>query len=126
MTYQDHCISKAIVDFAMGNNIALIRMEKLCGIRASTSTSRKNRGYIHKWSFYRLQNFIEYKARREGIAVEYINPYKTSQVCPVCGRINKADDRHYVCECGYKAHRDIVGAINIMRVPVIDGNSQSA
>lgn len=126
MTYQDHCISKAIVDFAMENKIALIRMENLSGIRASTSTSRKNRGYIHKWSFYRLQNFIEYKARREGIAVEYINPYKTSQICPVCGKINKANDRHYICECGYKAHRDIVGAINIMRVPMIDGNSQSA
>lgn len=126
MTYQDHCISKAIVDFAMENNISLIRMEKLSGIRATTSTSRKNKGYIHKWSFYRLQNFIEYKAKREGIAVEYINPYKTSQICPMCGRINKAEDRHYTCECGYKAHRDIVGAINIMRVPVIDGNSQSA
>lgn len=123
MIYQDHCISKAIVDFAMANNIALIRMEKLSGIRATTSTSRKNKGYIHKWSFYRLQKFVEYKAKRIGIAVEYVNPHNTSQICPACGKLNKAKDRHYICECGYKAHRDIVGAINIMCVPVIDGNS---
>ena len=28
--------------------------------------------------------------------------------------------------CGYKKHRDIVGAINIISAPVIDGKSLSA
>ncbi|WP_375377927.1 zinc ribbon domain-containing protein [Paenibacillus sp. MZ04-78.2] len=35
----------------------------------------------------------------------------------------KAMDRTYQCSCGYRTHRDRVGAINIMRQPVIDGSS---
>ena len=127
MTYQDHCISKRIINFAIQNNVSQINLEKLSGIRQSTRKSRKNRGYIHRWSFYRLQQFIEYKANRVGIKVVYVNPKYTSQICPICGKINKAEDRLYCCsECGYSTHRDRVGAINIMRVSTIDGNSLSA
>jgi len=127
MTYQDHCISKQIVDFAKQNNIAQINMEKLSGIRQKTSKSRKNKHYIHTWSFYRMQQFVEYKARREGILVVYVNPKNTSQICPCCGELNKAEDRLYVCkDCGYSTHRDRVGAMNIMRVSAVDGNSLSA
>jgi putative transposase len=50
----------------------------------------------------------------------------TSQTCPACGQRNKAKDRTYQCSCGYEAHRDRVGAINIMRQPGVDGNSRSA
>lgn len=127
MTYQDHCISKSVVDFAVKNNVSIIRLEKLSGIRKSTSKSRKNVGYIHRWSFYRLQQFIEYKAKRCGLQVEYVDPKFTSQICPCCGVKNKADDRTYACkECGYKTHRDLVGATNIMRISAADGKSQSA
>ena len=127
MTYQDHCISRQIINFAIQNNISQINMEKLSGIRETTSKSRKNVKYIHRWSFYRLQGFIEYKANKVGIKVKYVNPKYTSQICPCCGHRNKAEDRLYTCEeCGYSTHRDRVGAINIMRVSAIDGNSLSA
>jgi len=127
MTYQDHCISKSIVDFAVKNHVGTINMEKLSGIRQSTSKSRKNTGYIHRWSFYRLQQFVEYKAERNGIKVVYVNPKYTSQVCPCCGKRNKAEDRTYTCsECGYTTHRDRVGAMNIMHVSAVDGNSLPA
>ncbi|WP_374021046.1 zinc ribbon domain-containing protein [Paenibacillus thiaminolyticus] len=45
---------------------------------------------------------------------------------PSCGDRNKAKDRTYQCSCGYRAHRDRVGAINIMCQPVADGSSLSA
>ena len=38
----------------------------------------------------------------------------------------KAKDRKYNCSCGYRTHRDRVGAINIMNAPVVDGNSRPA
>ena len=127
MTYQDHCISKQIINFAIKNNVSIIKMEKLSGIRQKTSKSRKNNTYIHTWSFFRLQKFIEYKAKKCGIQVIYVNPKYTSQICPNCGELNKAEDRLYSCEkCGYSTHRDKVGAINIMRVSTINGNSLSA
>ena len=66
------------------------------------------------WSFYRLARFIEYKAILEGITVEYVDPRYTSQTCPDCGTSNKANGRKYKCGCGFKKHRDMVGAINII------------
>lgn len=66
------------------------------------------------------------KSSFEGIRVEYVNPAYTSQICPSCGKHNKAKDRNYKCSCGYKNHRDLVGAKNIINAPVADGNSLSA
>lgn len=126
MQDQDHKVSRQLVNFAVANNVAVIRLEKLAGIRQTARTSRKNAKNLHTWSFYRLAQFIEYKAILEGINVEFVNPKYTSQTCPACGERNKANDRKYQCECGYKKHRDMVGAINIISAPVVSGDSLSA
>ncbi len=126
MKDQDHKVSRQIIDFAVKNNVSTILLEKLTNIRNTARTSRKNEKNLHTWSFYRLAQFIEYKAYLEGIKVEYVDPKYTSQTCPECGALNKARDRKYKCSCGFKAHRDRVGALNIMNAPVIDGNSLSA
>ncbi len=126
MKDQDHKISRGIVNFALRNEVSVIRMEKLNDIRKTARTSRKNEKNLHTWSFYRLARFIEYKAKLEGIAIEYINPKHTSQTCPDCKTLNQARDRRYQCLCGFKTHRDRLGAINIISAPVADGNSLSA
>ena len=126
MTDKDHKISRQLVNFAKQNNVSTIRLEKLSGIRQTARTSRKNEKNLHSWSFYRLAQFIEYKAIMEGIKVQYVNPKYTSQTCPVCGKRNHANDRKYQCECGFKGHRDIIGARNIISAPVVSGDSLSA
>lgn len=126
MQDQDHQVSRQLVNFAKANSISTIRLEKLSGIRQTARTSRKNEKNLHTWSFYRLAQFIEYKAVLEGIKVEYVDPKYTSQTCPACGTRNKANDRKYKCGCGFMKHRDMVGAINIISAPVVSGNSLSA
>lgn len=126
MRDQDHKVSRAIVNFAKEQHISVIRLERLANIRQTARTSRKNEKNLHTWSFYRLSQFIEYKANLAGIKVEYVIPHYTSQACPKCGEKNKARDRNYTCACGFKTHRDIVGAMNIRYAPVVDGNSQPA
>lgn len=126
MSDQDHKISRKIVDFAQENNVSVIRMEHLQKIRNTARTSRKNAKNLHTWSFYRLSQFVEYKANAVGIRVEYVDPKYTSQTCPNCGERNHAKDRKYSCSCGYISHRDKVGAINIISAPVISGNRKSA
>jgi len=76
---------------------------------------------LHTWSFYRLAKYIEYKAILAGIKIEYVNPEYTSQKCPKCGKCNKANDRKYACGCGFKTHRDRLGAMNIISATVADG-----
>ena len=126
MKDQNHKISRKIVNMAIKEQVSVIKIEKLTNIRQTTRTSRKNAKNLHNWSFYQLQMFIAYKAALAGIEVVEVNPAYTSQTCPSCGERNKAKDRTYQCPCGFHAHRDRVGAINIMRQPVADGNSLSA
>ena len=81
--------------------------------KKQVAARRKNNRSLNSWSFYRLAKFIKYKAALAEILVIRVDPYKTSQRCPLCGSEHKAKDRRYVCECGFHAHRDLVGAINI-------------
>ena len=109
----DHKISHGIVETAVAHNVKVIKLERLTNIRSATRTSRKNNHSLHTWPFYRLAQYIEYKARLAGIKVEYVNPSYTSQRCPVCGNVHHANDRNYTCSCGFHIHRDLLGAMNI-------------
>ena len=109
----DHKVIREIVNPAIAHDVKVIKMECLENVRSATRTSRKNNRSLHSWSFYRLSQFVEYKAKLAGISVEYVDPAYTSQKCPVCGRVHHAVDRNYVCECGFRSHRDLLGAMNI-------------
>ena len=122
----DHKLSHDVVETAVAHNVKVIKLEQLANIRSTTRTSRKNNHSLHTWSFYRLAQFIEYKARLAGISVEYIKPAYTSQICPVCGNVHHANDRSYTCVCGFHIHRDILGAMNICNSTEFVGNRQAA
>ena len=122
----DHKLSREIVNTAIAHNVKVIKLEQLQNIRSTTRTSRKNNHSLHTWSFYRLAQFIEYKAKLAGIVVEYMNPAYTSQTCLICGNVHHAKDRQYICTCGFHIHRDILGAMNICNSTEFVGNRQTA
>lgn len=74
----NHMVSKRVVDFAVKNHAKYINLECLKGYDTS-------KFILRNWSYYQLQQFIEYKAAKYGIEVRYINPCYTSQVCSYCG-----------------------------------------
>src|SRR6266567_4325636 len=122
MKHINHQLSRQIVNHAHERGVGTIKIEDLQGIRNGTTrtsrgaSARKNNRMKNTWSFYQLTLFITYKAQRLGIKVEQVDPAYTSQECPACSARNKAHDRTYVCaECGWRGHRDGVGAINISR-----------
>ncbi len=112
----NHCIAKALVSKAerTGRGIAL---EDLRGIRGQLRVKKAQRARQTNWSFFDLQAKIEYKARLRGIPVVYVNPAYTSQVCPVCGcvdRKNRLSQSQFLCTgCGYSANADHNAAQNI-------------
>lgn len=122
----DHKLSHDIVETAVAHNVKVIKLEQLQNIRSTTRKSRKNNYSLHTWSFYRLAQFIEYKAKLAGVTVEYVNPAYTSQVCPICGNVQHAEDRNYACRCGFHIHRDLLGAMNICNSTEFVGNRQTA
>ena len=110
----DHCISKQLIEYAIQHDIGTIKLEKL--------TNLQKKFHVHEqvcWSYERLQTYIKYKAKLNGIKVVYVDPRFTSKRCPHCGKLNNVHNRNYVCPCGFRKHRDIVGAMNILHAPEV-------
>lgn len=122
----DHKLSHDIIQTAIEHNVTVLKLEQLQNIRSATRTSRKNNHSLHTWSFYRLAQYIGYKAKLAGITVEYVNPAYTSQKCPLCGNVHHANDRSYTCTCGFHTHRDLLGARNICNSTEYVGNRHTA
>ena len=88
---QNHIFSKTIIEYALKNNAGVIQMEDLSGF-GRDKNDEVDDGYkfiLRYWSFFELQQLIQYKADKVGIEVRYINPYHTSQTCSYCGHYEK-------------------------------------
>ena len=115
----NHCLSKILVD-TYGSNTLFV-MEDLTDVSFDENLKKRNskqRNELRSWSFYQLEQFLTYKAEEAGSKVIKVSPEYTSQRCPKCGRIHKANRDHdshlYTCDCcGYQANDDQVGAMNI-------------
>jgi putative transposase len=76
----------------------------------------RNPPRLPKWDFGAIRWFLTYKAQREGMSVAVQDEAHSSQICPVCGVRRKTKKRMFRClSCGLVAHRDVVGATNILR-----------
>ncbi|WPX09691.1 RNA-guided endonuclease InsQ/TnpB family protein [Anaerocellum danielii] len=104
-----------LIGYCVENGITTIVMGDVKGIRHSKKKSNKVASQkVNQWLFRKISKMIEQKAEFAGIKVVYVKENMTSQTCPVCGSKNKPQDRNYECKsCGFKYHRDGVGAINI-------------
>lgn len=97
--------------------------EDLTQIRQNRITYRgKNkeaRRHAEQWPFASIISKVIYKNTIQyGIESEKVNPYFTSQTCPVCGHVDPNNRPNkgevFTCtNCDYTEHADIVGAINI-------------
>lgn len=113
----DHKISKKIVQFAKQKDSG-IALEKLKGIRPKKSKGKKLNRILHGWSFYRLQTYIQYKARILGVPVVFVNPAYTSKKCSRCGCFGIREDKSFKCSCGHVDHADANAAFNIGRLAI--------
>jgi putative transposase len=71
---------------------------------------------IHQMVTGQVRWMVTYKAERLGMQVALQKEAYTSQACPGCGHRHTPHGRVYACPvCGFRFHRDGVGAINIRR-----------
>lgn len=118
----NHCVSKALVD----NNPkhTLFVLEDLAGIRNATERVKTKDRYVSvSWSFYDLEQKLMYKAKQHQSTVIKVDPRYTSQCCPVCGHIEKANRNKkihlFTCKnCGYRSNDDRIGAMNLYRMGI--------
>ncbi len=112
----NHGVSKAIINFAKKYKAEQINVEFLA---LADSEKEILSSTIRYWSYYQLQQMIEYKANREGITVKYVDPYLTSQTCSKCGNYEvgqRINQELFECKlCGNKMNADRNASFNIAR-----------
>ena len=128
-----HRVANQIVEEAREKHLGIV-LEDLTDIRKSINKKRMGinpysgkkqrisvrtksmKRRLNVWSFRRLQSFIEYKAKWQGIPVFYINPRNTSRECPICGQRVEKDEQDCVCEqCGLRLNRHLLACLNILK-----------
>jgi IS605 OrfB family transposase len=112
--YTEHVMDKAsreVIESANEYKPCVIVMEDLTDYRENLDEA------IHDWPYRSFQEKVVYKAKEEGISVEYVDPKNTSIKCRKCNYIDKENrvnrDEFECQECGYPVHADVNGAYNI-------------
>lgn len=118
----NHQVSKALVE--SNPKHTLFVLEDLSGVRNATERVRTKDRYVSvSWSFYDLEQKLIYKAKQNQSTVIKVDPRYTSQCCPICGHIEKANRNKKIhlfsCKnCGYQSNDDRIGAMNLYRMGI--------
>jgi len=124
-SWTNHNISKHLVSKAKCNGCG-IALEDLKGIRERIKARKSQKAKLHNWSFFKLRQYFEYKAKLAGVRIVYVDPRNTSRTCPDCGHCakeNRKTQNVFTCVvCGHSSNADYVGAINIARAAVNQPN----
>ena len=112
----DHQVSRKAADFCVEHDAGTVVVGDVRCIeqetRAAKRHSRSQRQQLSQWSRGHQEDLLSYKL---GIKLVHANEAWSSKTCPACLARNQPRGRNYHCEaCGFTAHRDAVGAINIL------------
>ena len=115
MRDMEHKISRTVVDVAVERLSGTIAIGDVRDVADGVNHGKQHNQQSSQWNHGRVRQYITYKAEAEGIAVELVDERYTTQTCPNCSKRHKPRGRTYVCgRCGFSAHRDVVGQINIL------------
>ena len=112
----NHKITRAFVNWAVAHKISKVYVGDVEGVQRNTRKKKHKhtRQKLSRWNFGKHLEYLKYKLEAVGIELVKISEAYSTQTCPHCGRRRKCNSRNYSCQCGYKAHRDIHGARNIL------------
>ena len=128
VAYKTHEITKNFVDWCLENKVGKVFCGNPEGVQRNNSgrkkknrtknkkkiRNRKTSQKLSNWNFGKIKDCLKYKLANVGIEFEEISEAYSSQTCPICEQRHKTNSRNYKCSCGYKAHRDVHGAHNIL------------
>ena len=104
------CFSKGVGEIVVGD---------VTHIRDNNDNGKKINAMIHNfWSFKYILDRLKITAENLGIRVKTIDEANTSSECPWCHshKVIKHKRLFECLNCSIKAHRDVVGVLNIARV----------
>jgi len=107
---------KWVVEIALLLKANVIVLEKLNRMITHVNELRKNyRSKLYLMQYRRIQQWIEWQAKKHGLKVIKVNPAYSSTTCPKCGALMKESEyRTLRCtKCGFEDHRDYVAVLNL-------------
>ena len=94
----NHKITTALVNYAKQVKGGIV-LEDLKQIRQTAKTRRKQRYSLNSWSYYQQQMMMEYKSKKYGVPIFYVEPQYTSQRCSKCGHIESSNRNKNLFQC---------------------------
>jgi putative transposase len=128
--HQLHLLANRIVATAKQNRATVV-MEKLDGLKQTIVAKRPKGARKSGWrkglkraQLGKLETILEYKLQLAGLPkLRTVVPGGTSTTCPACGtrdpKSREAQGKFCCTACGFTAHADTVGAVNIARRGVV-------
>jgi IS605 OrfB family transposase len=124
---KNHQYSKMVVDYAAKQQCEFIIIENFEGINQEKIINHEEhpeadyaKRVIRNWSYFQLQEFIKYKAKKYGIKVMRHTPAYMSQKCVKCGHTiaeNRIGTQKFTCtNCGHSDLSDNIHAWNMSRI----------
>jgi putative transposase len=117
--HERHRVREIYYKAAKEIGAAVIVMEDLRHLNRKDKDSKELNGRIHRWSYRRFQQILEYQAKLHGLNVKYVDPRNTSRICPICGDELKESSngcRIRRCRrCGLEEDRDAIAVRNLTR-----------
>jgi putative transposase len=111
----EHKISREVVNTAVEQKAAKLVIGDVRDVADGIDCGSIHNQRMSQWNHGKVRHYVQYKAEAEGIAVQLENEAYTTQTCPHCSQRHKPRGRTYRCpSCGFQAHRDVVGQINIL------------
>lgn len=111
----EHKITRHFAETCDRDNVSVVVFGDTTNIRQSVNYGKFSNQKIHQWAFDRIRNQVQYKLAEYGMNFILQDERDTSHTCPACGKRVNPNGRNFRCPfCGFQAHRDIVGGINIL------------
>jgi len=108
---------KEIISRALEIRATIIVMEDLKCFREKDWGFKELNGRLHRWSYRRFQQVLEYEAKLHGLNVKYVDPRNTSRTCPVCGNeLDPSPNKRRLMRCrrcGLEGDRDVIAVKNL-------------
>lgn len=108
-----HKLSSHAVSTLHARGVHTLVIGDVRDLRQDLNYGKKANQKIHQWLAGTHRWQLSYKWKAMGGEVKLQDEAYTSSTCPACGARKKPNSRVFSCHCGFRSHRDLVGALNI-------------
>lgn len=117
-----HKVTRSIVSYCVENDISVVVIGDIKGIRENNDHGRINNRKLHGWPYEQIYTMLEYKLKAKGIKLIKQQESYSSQVSPLSPKVSKAYakktkrvNRGLYKDGEHQWNADVVGAYNILR-----------